>query len=324
MGLQYEPEKLCKQLTGFTSGVVCLRGQPLSKESLHGQTEVWDARQALFDTKAWHAVRGWAPNSTKCIAISTKASIKEMILPGVYAICVPLLVGFLVGSRMLMGVLAGSVGSGAMLAIMMSNAGGAWDNSNKYIEIAGAHGGKGTDIHKACVVGDTVGDPFKDTSGPALNILLKLMAVVSLVIATLLKGRDDWALGMWSPLPGVIIVGATVYYCKVIYGENDKKHATPPATPYKKQRWHSGASTDVSLKETVTSAVPAREPEPAPAEESEEQVPEPAPAEESEEQVPEPAPAEEFAGESLLAVASRILSPVDVEKPVQEPDHFGI
>merc|ERR1712194_344145 len=281
MGLQYEPEKLCKQLTGFTSGVVCLRGQPLSKESLHGQTEVWDARQALFDTKAWHGVRGWAPNSTKCIAISTKASIKEMILPGVYAICVPLLVGFLVGSRMLVGVLAGSVGSGAMLAIMMSNAGGAWDNSKKYIEIAGAHGGKGTDIHKACVVGDTVGDPFKDTSGPALNILLKLMAVVSLVIATLLKGRDD------------------------------KKHATPPATPYKKQRWHSGASTDVSLKETVTSAVPAREPEPAPAEESEEQV-------------PEPAPAEEFAGESLLAVASRILSPVDVEKPVQEPDHFGI
>merc|ERR1712139_292938 len=95
----------------------------------------------------------------------------------------PVLVGFLVGARMLMGVLAGSVGAGAMMAIMMSNAGGAWDNSKKFIEIAGAHGGKGTDIHKACVVGDTVGDPFKDTSGPALNILLKLMSMVSLISA---------------------------------------------------------------------------------------------------------------------------------------------
>merc|ERR1712057_143552 len=163
-----------------------------------------------FDTPAWHAVRGWAPESTKCIEISTKASINEMILPGVYAIFTPVFVGFLVGARMLMGVLAGSVGAGAMMAIMMSNAGGAWDNSKKYIEIAGAHGGKGTEIHKACVVGDTVGDPFKDTSGPALNILLKLMAVVSLTISTFLKGRDDWELWRFMFIP-LIIMGLTTF-----------------------------------------------------------------------------------------------------------------
>merc|ERR1712072_1642975 len=95
------------------------------------------------------------------MGISTQASIREMMLPGVYAIFTPVFVGFLIGARMLMGVLAGSVGAGAMLAIMMANAGGAWDNSKKYIEIAGAKGGKGTDTHKACVVGDTVGDPFQ-------------------------------------------------------------------------------------------------------------------------------------------------------------------
>merc|ERR1711907_24800 len=119
----------------------------------------WEERQSVFDTPAWHAVRGWAPNSNECIKISTRASIREMMLPGVYAIFTPVFVGFLVGARMLMGVLAGSVGAGAMLAIMMANAGGAWDNSKKYIEIAGAHGGKGTETHKACVVGDTVGVP---------------------------------------------------------------------------------------------------------------------------------------------------------------------
>merc|ERR1719310_2221010 len=121
-----------------------------------------------------------------------------MILPGTYAICIPVFVGFLVGARCLMGVIAGSVGSGAMMAIMMSNAGGAWDNSKKYIEIAGALGGKyeydesGAKIgvqktHEATVVGDTVGDPFKDTSGPALNILIKLMSIVSLVLAPIFK-----------------------------------------------------------------------------------------------------------------------------------------
>merc|ERR1712057_104243 len=119
-----------------------------------------------FDTPAWHAVRGWAPNSNECIRISTQASIREMMLPGVYAIFTPVFVGFLIGARMLMGVLAGSVGAGAMMAIMMSNAGGAWDNSKKYIEIAGALGGKkdpdtgkNRETYDACVIGDTVGDP---------------------------------------------------------------------------------------------------------------------------------------------------------------------
>merc|ERR1711907_768730 len=197
----------------------------------------WEERQSVFDTPAWHAVRGWAPNSNECIKISTRASIREMMLPGVYAIFTPVFVGFLVGARMLMGVLAGSVGAGAMLAIMMANAGGAWDNSKKYIEIAGAHGGKGTETHKACVVGDTVGDPFKDTSGPALNILLKLMAMVSLTIATLLKGQDDWMIGYFSIIPGVIIAAATFYYCKN-YGtslqlEEDRDTNEPKDSPLK-------------------------------------------------------------------------------------------
>jgi len=104
------------------------------------------------------------------------------------------------------------------MAIMMSNAGGAWDNSKKYIEIAQAHGGKGTEIHKACVVGDTVGDPFKDTSGPALNILLKLMAMVSLTIATLLRGQDDWELWYYAFIPLVIMIVATTLVMVFNYG----------------------------------------------------------------------------------------------------------
>merc|ERR1712166_1580616 len=133
----------------------------------------------------------------------------------------PVFVGFLVGARCLMGMLAGSVGAGAMMAIMMSNAGGAWDNSQKYIEIAQAHGGKGTEIHKACVVGDTVGDPFKDTSGPALNILLKLMAMVSLTIATLLRGQDDWELWYYAFIPLVIMIIATVLVMVFNYGNRE-------------------------------------------------------------------------------------------------------
>ncbi|MEM9143455.1 MAG: sodium-translocating pyrophosphatase [Bacteroidota bacterium] len=116
----------------------------------------------------------------KCVAISTKASIKEMVLPGVLAIVVPVAVGFLGGAEMLGGLLAGVTTCGVLMAIFQSNAGGAWDNAKKMIE---EQGRKGTDAHKAAVVGDTVGDPFKDTSGPSLNILLKLMSVVALVIA---------------------------------------------------------------------------------------------------------------------------------------------
>jgi K(+)-stimulated pyrophosphate-energized sodium pump len=125
------------------------------------------------------------PDYAHCVNISTKASLKEMIIPGLIAVIMPPFVGFLLGKEALGGMLAGATVSGVMMALMMANAGGAWDNAKKYIE-AGHLGGKGSDNHKAAVVGDTVGDPFKDTSGPAMNILIKLMSVVSLVIAPLL------------------------------------------------------------------------------------------------------------------------------------------
>ncbi|MCF6204840.1 MAG: sodium/proton-translocating pyrophosphatase [Methylococcaceae bacterium] len=125
------------------------------------------------------------PDSARCIEISTKASLREMILPGMVTILTPVIVGFLFGKEALGGLLAGSLVCGVLMALFMANAGGAWDNAKKLIE-GGALGGKGTDIHKAAICGDTVGDPFKDTSGPALNIVVKLMSVVSLVIAPLL------------------------------------------------------------------------------------------------------------------------------------------
>ncbi|MBR7075911.1 MAG: sodium-translocating pyrophosphatase [Lachnospiraceae bacterium] len=120
------------------------------------------------------------PDYTRCVAISTRASLKQMILPAVIAIVVPIVVGILLGVAALGGLLAGALVAGVLMAIFMSNAGGAWDNAKKYIE-GGKHGGKGSDAHKAAVTGDTVGDPFKDTSGPSINILIKLMTVVSLV-----------------------------------------------------------------------------------------------------------------------------------------------
>ena len=120
----------------------------------------------------------------RCVDISTTAAIREMIAPGLMAVIVPVAVGLILGSTALGGLLAGALVSGVMLAISMANSGGAWDNAKKYIE-AGAHGGKGSDAHKAAVTGDTVGDPFKDTSGPSINILIKLMTVVSLIFAGL-------------------------------------------------------------------------------------------------------------------------------------------
>ena len=144
------------------------------------------SKASKADQKIFNAADGIAEYD-KCVAISTTASIKEMVLPGILAIIVPVGVGFFGGAEMLGGLLAGVTTCGVLMAIFQSNAGGAWDNAKKMIE---EQGKKGTDAHKAAVVGDTVGDPFKDTSGPSLNILLKLMSVVALVIAPSISVSD--------------------------------------------------------------------------------------------------------------------------------------
>ena len=123
------------------------------------------------------------PDYKTCVGISTEGALREMVMPGTLAVLVPLVVGWILGKEALAGLLIGTTASGFLLAVMMANAGGAWDNAKKWIE-TGQYGGKGSDAHKAAVVGDTVGDPFKDTSGPSLNILIKLMSIVSLVFAT--------------------------------------------------------------------------------------------------------------------------------------------
>ena len=130
-------------------------------------------------------MEGNAPaDYAKAVDISTQGAMREMVLPGVLAVVAPLAVGAILGPEALAGLLIGAIATGFLLAIMMANAGGAWDNAKKYVE-AGHHGGKGSEQHSAAVVGDTVGDPFKDTSGPALNILIKLMSIVALVFAPL-------------------------------------------------------------------------------------------------------------------------------------------
>ena len=151
----------------------------------YGDADEWsDEDRAIFN-----AADGKAEYS-KCVSISTQSAIKEMIIPGLLAVLTPVVVGFLFGPEILGGLLAGVTVSGVLMAIFQSNAGGAWDNAKKMVEegveVAGEVFGKGSDVHKAVVVGDTVGDPFKDTSGPSLNILIKLMSVVSLVIAPLI------------------------------------------------------------------------------------------------------------------------------------------
>jgi K(+)-stimulated pyrophosphate-energized sodium pump len=168
---------------------------------------------------------GGDPDYEECIRISTKASLEEMILPGALAILAPVTIGFLIGPKCLTGVLSGSIASGFMMAVMMSNAGGAWDNAKKYQEIE-LHA-KGTDVHKATVVGDTVGDPFKDTSGPALNILIKLMCMVSLLIAPVLS-PDDWATTAYGAIPLVLLllIIVVVYnlYWKGFEERTEKQH----------------------------------------------------------------------------------------------------
>ncbi len=133
----------------------------------------------------------------KCVDISTAAALHEMMLPGILAIVAPLLMGALFGTEALGGLLAGALAAGVLMAIMMANAGGAWDNAKKYIE-TGAHGGKGSACHKAAVTGDTVGDPFKDTSGPAMNILIKLMTIVSLVFAPVIAAQGGILLNLFK------------------------------------------------------------------------------------------------------------------------------
>jgi len=122
------------------------------------------------------------PDYAKCVDISTGSALKEMIIPGLIAIVAPLAVGLILGPEALGGMLAGALSAGVLLAIMMANAGGAWDNAKKFVE-GGNYGGKGSETHAATVIGDTVGDPFKDTSGPSINILIKLMTIVAVVFA---------------------------------------------------------------------------------------------------------------------------------------------
>ncbi len=162
----------------------------------------------------------------KCVDISTKASIKEMVLPGLLAIAVPVAVGFIGGAEMLGGLLAGVTSAGVLMAIFQSNAGGAWDNAKKMIE---SDGRKGSDAHKAAVVGDTVGDPFKDTSGPSLNILLKLMSVVALVIAPSIAlsvtgvagdiNQEEKTITVTMNAENTDLAEATIAYSTVINGE---------------------------------------------------------------------------------------------------------
>lgn len=134
------------------------------------------------------------PDYKRCVSISTAAALKEMVAPGVLVMATPLVFGILFGIEALAGLLAGAIGVGLVMAIASSNSGGAWDNAKKYIE-TGVHGGKGSETHKAAVVGDTVGDPMKDTSGPSLNILMKLMAILSLVFAPFIKIAHTWLVG---------------------------------------------------------------------------------------------------------------------------------
>jgi len=195
-----------------------VRQQFLTHKNQHG-FKLGDCIRLYTEMYEKHGEGNWkapadkevVPDSDKCVKISTESSVREMIAPGTYAVLAPLIGGFLIGPRFLMGMLAGAIASGCMLALMMANAGGAWDNSKKLCEKLGlkkSSNPKEREQQKACVVGDTVGDPFKDTSGPALNILIKLMSMVSLTVSPLLKKYENdfefWYIGL-IPL-GIFIV----------------------------------------------------------------------------------------------------------------------
>ena len=193
-------------------------------------TKATPEQRAIFDEADGVADYG------KCIDISTKASIREMVLPGLLAIAVPVAVGFIGGAEMLGGVLAGVTTCGVLMAIFQSNAGGAWDNAKKTIE---EQGKKGTDAHKAAVVGDTVGDPFKDTSGPSLNILLKLMSVVALVIAPsiamdatsgMATTTEEVSKTITMNVDNAEMAEATVAYTTVVNGETVTEEKTYTGT----------------------------------------------------------------------------------------------
>jgi len=170
----------------FIGGVLPFAFSAFSMEAV-GKTAMKMVAEVRRQFKEIPGIMEWKnkPDYAAAVDIATTAALREMVLPGVIAIAVPILVGFLLGPEALGGLLAGGIVTGFLLAVMMANSGGAWDNAKKYIE-AGNLGGKGSATHKAAVVGDTVGDPFKDTSGPSLNILIKLMSIVALIIAPLL------------------------------------------------------------------------------------------------------------------------------------------
>jgi K(+)-stimulated pyrophosphate-energized sodium pump len=196
-----DPTTLAKLVTGLMIGAVLpyvFSAQTMLAVSKAAGEIVEEVRRQFREIPG--IMEGTAePDYKTCVAISTESAIREMIVPGLIAIATPIVIVFLallgegnvlgnvVGAETMVGLLLGSLISAFMLAVMMANAGGAWDNAKKYIE-RGEFGGKGSEAHKAAVVGDTIGDPFKDTSGPSLNILLKLLAIVSLVVAPLLAG----------------------------------------------------------------------------------------------------------------------------------------
>merc|ERR1719453_1711708 len=163
----------------------------------------------------------------ECIRISTVSSLQEMLLPGLLAVFSPAIVGFILGAEALAGLLGGGLTSGFMLAVMMSNAGGAWDNAKKYVEKDGLGVGKGknSSYHKATVVGDTVGDPFKDTSGPALNILIKLMSIVSLVLAPVFKECCQEGFSGPGMAAGFIILVVSSIVCLLLQRMMDASNA---------------------------------------------------------------------------------------------------